>query len=507
MKKKIIILCCGLLAAAGCSSVCLGADRERDPAIRGNVLVSPTLDTRNALGNPLDGWVLYANHIPAPDYWDKLDNIYVPSLDRTVAIADYARTIYIRGSWAVFNPREDEYGWDTDAGLKMLIEGARERGMQLAFRVVVDSRDEPSTHTPAFVIEAGAKGFESRTGRRTVWSPYPDDPVFQQKFEKFVRAFAREFNDPAVTGFIDGFGLGLWGETHCMKYLDYADREMVFKWVVDLYAENFTKVPLAINYHRLIGAAESWGAPDPDSERLLDYAFSKGYILRHDAFGMSDYYQDWERKLATKWKFTRPIIMEGGWVNNHHDITLDPRGYKTPADVRKGEFEDAEEAHANMMDFRTMETRYWFTDAFDLVERFMAEGGYKLWPDRLSLPKSVRRGASATISHRWKNMGWGYFPNNIPQWNYKYKVAFALLDASDTAVKVFIDTQAEPSEWLKDKSAQYDFITKVDVPAGTYTWAVAIVDTQKSNQPAIKLAVSDAKSADGWVKLRDVQVK
>ena len=53
----------------------------------------------------------------------------------------------------------------------------------------------------------------------------------------------------------------------------------------------------------------------------------------------------------------------------------------------------------------------------------------------------------------------------------------------------------------------YDLKAKVNAPAGSYTWAVAIVDTEKDNKPAIKLAVNDETTADGWVKLLATQVK
>jgi hypothetical protein len=104
-------------------------------------------------------------------------------------------------------------------------------------------------------------------------------------------------------------------------------------------------------------------------------------------------------------------------------------------------------------------------------------------------------------------MGWGYCPNNLPQWNYKYKVAFALLDAENNVKKVFVDKDSEPSDWLKDNPKSYDFKTIVDLPAGTYSWAVAIVDTTKDNQPGIKLAVNKNVTANGWLKLIDVQVQ
>jgi hypothetical protein len=488
----------GLLLILSLLLVACAADR---------VVVEPVPDTTSVLHNPLNGWVLYAHHSPENNFWERRDSLFVPSLGQTVSVADYAGTLYIRSSWTMFNPREDEYGWDSDPKLKMLIDGAIERGMKLAFRVVPDSRDEPMTHTPAFVMEAGAKGFETMTGHRKVWSPYPDDPVFVEKFEKFVEAFGAKFDNPDMVAFVDGFGLGLWGETHDMKYLDPANREKVFKWVIDLYSRHFTKVPLAINYHRLIGTRASWQEPDPDSERLLDYAFGKGYILRHDAFGMSGYYQQWERDIAKKWRFTRPLIMEGGWVTNHHDITLDPRGYKTIADVREGEFADAREAHANMMDLRIMEFEHWFGESFHLVEKFISEGGYRLFPERLSLPVEIRSGETTIILHSWSNLGWGYFPNNIPQWNYKYKVAFALLDGDGTANDIFVDTEAEPSLWLNGESSSYSFTPRISLEPGRYVWALGIVDTSKGNRPGVKLAVKGETTADGWLRLKEMEIR
>ncbi|MNR28746.1 hypothetical protein D3C85_1460840 [compost metagenome] len=104
-------------------------------------------------------------------------------------------------------------------------------------------------------------------------------------------------------------------------------------------------------------------------------------------------------------------------------------------------------------------------------------------------------------------MGWGYFPNNIPQWNYKYKVAFALLDLKNEVKQIFVDQTAEPANWLKDKSVSYDLNVTVDLSKADYTWAVAIVDTTQENQPAIKLAIDGEVTPNGWVKLMDLAVQ
>ncbi|MDR2627394.1 MAG: LamG domain-containing protein [Dysgonamonadaceae bacterium] len=473
----------------------------------GNFIIRIEPETEKLLRNPLNGWVLYGSASAASDFWSKYDKLKI-SDDFTVSISDYAHTLYIRTSWTILNPEEDVYGWNTDEKLKWMIDNARQRNMKLAFRVVVDSRDKSSDYTPKYVRDAGAQGYETKTGSKTVWSPYPDDPVFQAKYEKFMQAFGQQFNDPDVVEFIDGYGLGKWGEGHSMLYLDIANREAVFDWICDLYLEQFTAVPVAVNYHRLIGTPKDWGSPDPQSQAMLESAFNKGFILRHDAFGMSGYYQQWEKNLAAKWNGIRPVIMEGGWVTQQHPYWDDPRKYETVADVRQGEFDDSMEARVNMMDFRVNEAESWFRDAYPLVQRFIAEGGYRLYPDSLSLPNSVSAAAPATIIHRWKNLGWGYCPTNIPQWNQKYKVAFGLLDEKDRPVASFTDTQTDLSTWLKDAPVTYRFTPSLaGVSPGNYTWAVAIIDTTKNNTKGIDISAKKNITASGWLKLMNVTVK
>ena len=89
--------------------------------------------------------------------------------------------------------------------------------------------------------------------------------------------------------------------------------------------------------------------------------------------------------------------MEGGWITGGtHRYWIDPSGeYRQghSEDVRQGEFNASAEAHVNMMDFRIGdETNSWFTKSFSLVKRFIAEGGYRLYPDRISLPVKFNTG-------------------------------------------------------------------------------------------------------------------
>lgn len=511
---KLTFLC---LISFACSSNHIDEDNENG-IDKNNTLVKPLYSRSVVLRNPLNGWVMYAGRNADASYWDK--EYYVPDLGKKVKALDYASACYIRTSWSSLNPSDGVYAWNNpNSQIAKLIKGAEDRGVPIAFRIVVDGRDQ-GANTPQFVFDAGAKYYLENSSFPDRKTPYPQDVVFQQYYTKFIEALAERFNDIDRTSFIDAYGLGKWGEAHNVVYEDPNTstgenterlKEEVMDWITALYARTFTKVPLVINYHRVIGDPVSWGSANPNSDKLLGMAINRGYSLRQDAFAMTDYYIGWEKAFAKTWNYKRPIIMEGGWITTGtHRYWTDSSGKFReghPEDVRQGEFDTSAEAHVNMMDFRVGEIDSWFEKCFTLVQRFISEGGYRLYPDQVYVPEKIKTGSSTTITHRWRNMGWGYFPNNIPQWNYKYKVAFALLDANNNVKKVFVDDNGEPSAWLKDSPVSYNLSATVDVPAGTYTWAVAIVDTTKDNNPGIQLAVNKNITENGWLKLIDVQVQ
>lgn len=519
--KAFVIMLSLLIGLPACS------DSDSDDGNGGgqnadNTEITIIPERTKMLRNPLNGWVLYTGLGDglSDTFWETYDNF--DSSKGKVKVSDYATTLYIRAAWSLFNPEEGLYVWDEACNtvaarrFRFLVKGAEERNLKLAFTFIVDSRDKSFNFTPDFVKNAaGIEGFTSGTnGSR--WSPYPDNPVFQKYFEKFIADFAAKYDNPDVTEFVSGFGLGLWGEGHSMIYStgNASPRESVFNWAVDLYTKYITKVPLIINYHRCILTTGGFtDTPNADSERLLKSAVDKGYSVRHDAFGMKGYYKEWERAFAVGMRYKRPIIAEGGWVKNSHGNSIKGDGYANYADVRRGEFSDAKEAQANMLDFRYSsdiangETYSWFNEAYSLVEQFIAEGGYRLYPNTISLPEEVKNGSTITITHRWSNLGWGYCPTNIPQWKDKYKVAFALLDKNSDVKHIFIDDVPELCEWISGYPKSYTFSPNISgVTAGEYVWAVGLVDTTKNNEIGIQISAKGDITAGGWLKLTEVTV-
>lgn len=162
-----------------------------------------------------------------------------------------------------------------------------------------------------------------------------------------------------------------------------------------------------------------------------------------------------------------------------------------------------------MMDLRFGgETSSWINDAFDLVQQFLKEGGYRLYPSSVSLPLIVNSDRYVKIEHVWQNVGWGYCPTNIPQWNQKYKVAFALLDLKDNVKYSFVDNSTDLSKWIKELPVKYEFTPDLSkVKKGNYVWAVGLIDKTNDNKIGLELSVDEGVLVNGWLKLNNVEFK
>lgn len=161
-----------------------------------------------------------------------------------------------------------------------------------------------------------------------------------------------------------------------------------------------------------------------------------------------------------------------------------------------------------MMDMRVNdETRSWFGKSFNLVEAFIAHGGYRLYPVSVTMPDKAQSGDVVKLASRWENIGWGYCPTNIPQWNQKYKVAYGLFK-DGKLVKVIVDNNSDLSKWIKGNVADCTVTTTLDgLNKGKYDWKIALVDTTKDNNPGLEIAVDTTLLDDGWLKITEMTIK
>ena len=101
----------------------------------------------------------------------------------------------------------------------------------------------------------------------------------------------------------------------------------------------------------------------------------------------------------------------------------------------------------------------------------------------------------------------GLFPEQPSAVELSLQGPFALLDKTGKVAQVQVDGQCEPSVWVNAKVFDYKTDVTVNVPAGEYTWAVAIVNTDNGDKPAIQLATRGEITAEGWLKIAKVNVK
>ena len=459
-------------------------------SIRGNVETWPVADSVSVLRNPCCGWGLYDDAedevADAEEYWERQDEA-----------SDYASFFYIRWRWSDMEPEEGKYAWIHDENYKALVQGALDRGLHLAFRIYVNGMDNIRPGTPAFVREAGAKG--SIVGGH--WTPYLDDKIFMKKLENFINAFAKEYDDPAKVDFIDAVNAGWWGECHHLNLKDEGNRNDVLIWFTNTYGKAFNHVPL------IMPVCSEFGF-----EAEMKYAVARnGYAFRRDGLGSRWFNPQEKAKVKTLFPGTLLIGEQCYWRGDESDQLYfhdDVYKFENWRQVLQATYNDAIAYHFNTLDLREpTESCRWLTKAPDLVQAFITNGGYRLFPSVVSTPAKLKQNSSYVIAHRWENMAGGYFPNTNTRWNYKYKVAFALLDESGRVERTYIDYQSDPSTFIKGQSVDYLFNINIgNIRPGKYRWAVAIIDTMAGNQPGIRLAVKDS-TTDGWTELNEVTIK
>lgn len=480
-------------------SGCGNAPGTEDGGNREDIcVVVPQEDTESVLKNPCTGWGIYeenGNRLLNPAaYWNRQDK----------AAREYATFLYIRWHWSDMEPEEGKYAWIYNENYKALVKGALDRGLKLCFRVIYDSQDNWLQTTPQYVRDAGAEGYMSDAQGQKLWSPYPDDKVFQEKLEKFIEAFAAQYDDPQTVDFIDGTNMGWWGENHHLTFKDSGNKQAVFEWITSAYGNAFKKVLLTHTF----GSEFGWSM---EKAIAID---KKGYTMRRDGLG-SQWFTPAEQAITAQMWGKTAIFGEqcwwgGNYTTNYHPYK-DDAVYKLESwlDTYKLTLSHALQGHFNTLDLRQpTETKGWLDQAEDLVQRFTREGGYRFYPAHVAFPEIFTEGETVSIEHQWINRGAGYLPNNNPRWNYKYKPAFALVDLSGQVSHVYVDESAEPSEWLSGKRHICTCRLRPDgVKPGEYTLALAIVDTTLDNKPAIELAVTEKSVADGWTPLKKIIVE
>jgi hypothetical protein len=370
----------------------------------------PHCDAATALENPHKGWY---HHFP-----DNHPDKYVIAEDEDLLDFPGMDHLYIRLAWSYLEPREDQYRWDV---IDRWIDKWVARGLGISFRIsckeTSTDRIEQQFATPKWVMEAGAKGGYYRKGQETgpdgPWEPRFDDPIFLEKLEGFLNAFAARYDGRPWLRYVDIGSIGDWGEGHTSS-----GSRLVYGFDqrrphVDLHCKYFKKSQLVISDDFV------YSIPDPEErERMHRYVMDRGIAYRDDSI-LVDYYvraysDTWTVRspayFADAWRKTPQVLElqhygtvknDGNWVVEPDSSAARHGGGKCGPDYFRGALELL---HATYIGYHGYADK-WLQDNPELTVELLNRCGYWYFLHEVAVPRFWKAGTAVPVSMTWENRG------------------------------------------------------------------------------------------------------
>lgn len=397
---RMLILLAGLTVGSTLSAA----------AVAGVIDMTPHWDDRTALENPHKGWYHHYpdNHVDKYLIGEDADLLEFPGMDH----------LYLRLAWAYLEPQEDRFDWDA---IDRIIDKWVGHGLGIAFRIsckeTSTDRIEQQFATPKWVMEAGAKGGFYRSGQEVgpdgPWEPVFDDPVFLEKLENFLRAFAARYDSKPWARYIDVGSIGDWGEGHLhsgsRKHYGFEVR----KKHIDLHVKYFKKIPIVVSDDFVYSIQD-----EQERERMHRYIVEQGLTYRDDSI-LVDWYitahpGTWTVRspqyFADVWR-DRPTVLElehyrgvksrGNWLGAPDSSLAKFGNGRSGADFFRGALATL---HATYIGYHG-DARDWYTDNPDLTVELLNRCGYWYFLHRVEVPETLRPGGEHRVRMVWENRG------------------------------------------------------------------------------------------------------
>jgi len=365
---------------------------------------------RIALENPHKGWYHHFpdNHINKYVIREDADLLKLPGMDH----------LYIRLAWAYLEPKEGQFDWEV---IDDIIDKWVGHGLGISFRIsckeTSTDRVEQQFATPKWVMEAGAKGGFYRSGQQVgpdgPWEPVFDDPVFLEKLENFLRAFAARYDGKPWLRYLDIGSIGDWGEghTHSGSRKEYSYE--LRKKHIDLHLKYFKASPLVISDDYVYSLSD-----DREQKRLRRYIAEQGISYRDDSILVNGYISrntdTWTVRspqfFEDVWR-TVPTVLElehyggvkrqGNWLAKPGSSLAKYGRGKSGADFFRGALGLL---HATYIGYHGY-AHEWLADNPELTVELLNRCGYWYFLHRVDVPDTLRVGEPCTVRMAWENKG------------------------------------------------------------------------------------------------------
>lgn len=485
-----------------------GASGTFGTAAPGLPLVSHDLtalhDASRVLVNPHKGWY---HHFPDnhPDKYRiarEADLLEFPGMDH----------VYLRLAWSYLEPQEGQFDW---AVIDRIIEKWTAHGLGIAFRIsckeTSTDRIEQQYATPRWVKEAGAQGGYYRAGNivgpEGPWEPLFDDPIFLEKLDRFLAAFAARYDRQPWVRYVDIGSIGDWGEGHTWagsrKTLSFAVRKLH----VDLYLKHFKRAPLVISDDFV------YALKDPSEREILHrHILANGISYRDDSIMVDGYFSGTSDRFTVRspeffadaYRLT-PTVLElehygkvkqpGNWEARPESAAAKFGRGKTGPDFFRGALELL---HASYIGYHG-DARAWLDDNPALTRELLNRCGYWLFPLSLELPSTLVAGTVAPIRLTIENRGVA-----PPYRTYELRVRLS----GDLGTCVRIVGRTDKS-WLPGApiAVQDQFAWPAELKPGRYAVSVGLFDRSSGKDRPVELALqATLREPEGYYRVAEVAV-
>lgn len=440
-------------------------DLAINPIPGGLQRVHPNEDT-SPVTNPGKGWAIHFYDNAVPSYGQRVD-IEQPFEFPGAGMA------YFRLAWAYLEPAEGVYDWSLiDPWYDYFVS----QGLQVGFRITCAETHDLPYATPEWVREAGAAFYQIRGVEQPHFEPDYGDPVFLEKLDRFLDAFAQKYDGDPNVAWIDVGTIGVWGEGHSGYSSQGPAPLEVYQKHIDLHHKHFRQTLLIAN--------------DDFGEPAVLYARGRGEGLRDDSVCVyGDPYYRSTHLMERFWQHAPTVIETGHWAWSIQEGTWD-------ADAVRRCVEDY---HASWVSVHAFPDEFLAAEE-DLVRDLAGRMGYWLFLPEATLPRALRPGEGFVVCLEWANRGVAPLYRN-------YAVAIALFDESGALAWSAADDRSDltkigPGEELE---TIHSHRLPGGLAPGNYTIRIALSPSVEPIVPAIALPVA-GRTADRWHPLGDLTI-
>jgi hypothetical protein len=439
-------------------------------------------ESKEILDNPGMGWVL----LEEPLYEGRASLGWLGDFPEV-------GTVSLSTSWAYMEPEEGEYHW---SDMDEAVEYWTSKGKMINMRLSMDTNTigYPKAGAPDWLGDNYGLDYKviSMDGE-AVRAYYMADPIYIEKHDAFVKAFAEHYRDNPKINIIEIRAYGKFGEWHSGGLFQSMEeriatlRHLLEVWKREWGEEKLMLVSASYEFDRSL---VQYDAIDTFMKSLdqfaqasaYDYALKQGITFRRDGIGGALHY--WDSKFLNRvFKSNNSLPLLGEPFSGYSYYRNKDGGYSLYDLMSEALYK----IHINYMTtlgwvasqyLQVEENENWW------VELGSLSMGYRLVPHRLQYSKSAASGGELEFNQIWSNTGAGRV------WN-DYDLKVFLKDSAGKEIWSGMDEGFDPEVFVNGDLHFHKSIFQLpeDLSEGEYSLYFGVVDVKTKNA-VIKLPVS-----------------